>query len=52
MYGNVHIFIVIDLLSNNHDTLFLFAECIFSTLSFSTFPLPAPPSFPHVGPGA
>ena len=42
MYDNVHIFIVIDLLSNNHETAFLFAGCIFSTLSFS----PPHPAFP------
>ena len=48
----MHILIFIDLLSNNHETLFLFAECIFSTLSFSPLPLHTPPSFPHVGPGA
>ena len=46
VYDNVHILIVIDLLSNNHETLFLFAECIFSTLSFSTFPSPPHPAFP------
>ena len=48
----MHIYILIELLSNNHESLFLNAECIFSTLSSSPLPLHTPPSFPHVGPGA